>query len=64
MLSPFPHSSSHFLLSQKGSFLQFQIILILIASGVLKKKKKNPEKQDCSSLRLLGLSDNPFKFYN
>ena len=44
MLSPFPHSSSHFLLSQKGSFLQFQIILILIASGVLKKKKtkKNP----------------------
>ena len=63
MLSPFPHSSSHFLLSQKGSFLQFQIILILIASGVLKKKNKKT-KQDCSSLRLLGLSDNPFKFYN
>ena len=63
MLSPFPHSSSHFLLSQKGSFLQFQIILILIASGVLKKKNKKT-KQDCSSLCLLGLSDNPFKFYN
>lgn len=62
MLSPFPHSSSHFLLSQKGSFLQFQIILILIASGVLKKNQT--EKQDCSSLHLLGLSDNPFKFYS
>lgn len=44
MLSPFPHSSSHFLLSQKGSFLHFQIILILIASGILKQTNKQKNR--------------------